>query len=322
MERDINKVLLNECSSKERDEFFTHLEDDSVREQEFNEAFRLYAFCKILFNRSSNARKADMFRRFWSRAISRKGTIRKLVITGQAAAILFFMFYTVFSLYSNYNQTESFTLTSEKGSISSTKLDEGTKFWLNTSSSAKVIKSSEKEVIVSLLGEGYFEVEHNPDRTFIVEAGNYVIRDIGTSFIIKAYPYENKLIISVFDGIAHLETPDQKLLKSIQGGKEVEVDLTTGALTLKDSDYLADVDWKEGKFAFEESPLPEIIKEFEEWYDVEFIIKNEDVKSQLFTGSLKRKTSIEHLVHILKLSSDFDYDIEIKNDGSSLINIY
>ncbi len=39
---------------------------------------------------------------------------------------------------------------------------------------------------VTLTGEGYFEVAHNSAHTFIVDAGNAEVQDIGTAFNINA----------------------------------------------------------------------------------------------------------------------------------------
>jgi ferric-dicitrate binding protein FerR (iron transport regulator) len=322
MNEKTRNILLNKSSEAEREAFYTELQHNPAEESDFKKTFFLYAISRIFTMKTSASRKEKMFRTFWSRATARKTRTRKLVIAGQAAAIVLLMIYTASSIHDSLNRIESYTVKSQKGSVSSSRINEGAEMWLNTSSSAEVTKKGEKQIIVDLNGEGYFEVEHNPEREFIVKLGNFQLRDIGTSFNIKAYPDEHKLIISVFDGEAHLETSDDQLLKTLKRGEEIEVDLQTGAMTLKASDYLSDIDWKDGKFSFEQTPFSEILEEFEEWYDVEFTIKKEEVKDLLFTGVLKRKTSIENLMNILKLTSDFEYEIKIKSDGSSLVSIY
>lgn len=322
MNEKTRNILLNKSSEAESEAFYTELQQKPAEESEFKSAFLLHAVSRILYMKTSASKKEKMFRKFWSGARSGKTRTRKLVIAGQAAAIVLLMIYTASSIHDSLNRIESYTVKSQKGSVSSSRINEGAEMWLNTSSSAEVTKKGEKQIIVDLNGEGYFEVEHNPEREFIVKLGNFQLRDIGTSFNIKAYPDEHKLIISVFDGEAHLETSDDQLLKTLKRGEEIEVDLQTGAMTIKASDYLSDIDWKDGKFSFEQTPFSEILEEFEEWYDVEFTIKKEEVKDLLFTGVLKRKTSIENLMNILQLTSDFKYEIKINNDGSSLVSIY
>jgi ferric-dicitrate binding protein FerR (iron transport regulator) len=321
MKEETKKILLNKSTPEESEEFYSRLQENPERETEFKETFLLQVFSRMIFKKTPENNKEKMFKRFWSRANSRTKKIRFLIIAGQAAAILFFIFYTSVTLHSSMNETVTYTLKSERGSVSSTVLEDETEIWLNSSSSAQVKKKGDDVIAVSLRGEGFFDVKHNPDREFIVEIGTYQLRDIGTSFNVKAYPDENKIIVSVFDGIAQLETSDNKLLKNLEGGDEVRVDLETGAMTLGTADYLANIDWKNGKFAFEEASFSEILEEFEEWYDVQFVINNESINNQLFTGVLKRKSSIEHLMYILKLTSEFEYTIKIQDDGSSLVLI-
>lgn len=322
MQDTINKIIKGEASPEERNDFYSKLEQDPTGNEDFKKTFYLFSLNGILFNKIPDSIKGSMFNRFWGEATKKKLRFVNLIISGQAAAILFLVIYMAFSLYSNNNNSESYTLVSEKGSVSHVTLDDGTTFWLNTSSLAKVTENGKKEIIVSLSGEAYFEVEHNPDRVFIVEVGDYRIKDIGTSFNIKAYPDKSKITVSMFDGLAVFENSNKEPIRSLHAGEEIQVDLLSGKMTLTKSDYQADIDWKEGKFVFEEVTFLEIIKEFEEWYDVEFMIKNEELKNLVFTGILKRKSSIENLVHILKLSSEFEYTIELRNDGSSFVIIY
>lgn len=322
MKEKTRDILLNKSSETETEAFFADLKQDEGRASEFKDTFFLHVINRMLFMKTSETKKERMFRKFWSNARSRSARTRKLVIIGQAAAILLLMLYTASSIQTNLTRIESYTVQSERGSVSSSRINNEAELWLNTSSFAEVTKKGDRQIIVDLNGEGYFEIEHNPEREFIVRAGDFQVRDIGTSFNIKAYPDENTMVVSVFEGQADLENSENEVIKSIQAGDEVEVDLNSGALELRASDYLADIDWKEGKFAFEQAPFSEIIREFEEWYDVEFIVINEEVNDQLFTGVLKRKSSIGHLMRVLKMTSDFEYSIKVNNDGSSLVSIY
>jgi ferric-dicitrate binding protein FerR (iron transport regulator) len=322
MKEEISKIILDKYSEEEREAFFTKLKDDPALEAELKETFLLDVVNRMIHLKTSLSRKEKGFRKLWRNARSQKEKKRKLVFIGQAAAILGLVILSANLLYSNINRIETYTLRSERGSVSSVRISEETVFWLNTSSSAKVTKIGDKKVIVSLVGEGYFEVDQNSDRELLVDVGGYQLRDIGTSFNIKSYPDDDELVVSVFDGIIQLENSENELLKSIHGGEGVEVDLDLGTITPIKSDFLADTDWREGKFAFEQAPFSEILLEFEEWYDVEFEVQNEAVNSQTFTGVLKRKSSINDLMHIMKMTSDFKYTIEVKNDGGSLVYIY
>ena len=322
MKEEIKNIFFDKATQEDRDDFFLNLQEDLKNESEFKETHVLSVLHSMVSLKTSDMNKGKRFNTFWGIVKSRQEKLRKLFIIGQAAAIITLVLFTANLLYAEINRTESYVLRSERGSISSVEIEEGTEIWLNTSSSAEVIKKGDKEIIVLLDGEGYFEVEHNPEREFIVKAGDFQMRDIGTAFNIKAYPGDNELLVSVYEGEVQFETSSYKILKKLYGGEGLEVDLETGILIPTLSDYMSDTDWKEGKFAFEQVPFSDILNEFEEWYDVEFVIRNKDVKDQLFTGVLKRKSSINNLMLILQMTSDFEYKIELNNDGSSLVLIY
>lgn len=57
-----------------------------------------------------------------------------------------------------------------------------------------------KEHRVKLRGEAYFEIEKESDQTFIVETEDLFVRDIGTSFNLKAYPGSNTVEVVVDEG--------------------------------------------------------------------------------------------------------------------------
>ncbi|HKK63062.1 MAG TPA: FecR domain-containing protein [Bacteroidales bacterium] len=322
MKEEIKNIFFDKATQEERDDFFFKLQEDLKNESELKETHVLSVLHSMVSLKTSDLNKEKRFNTFWGTAKSRQEKLRKLSIIGQAAAIIILVLLSANLLYAEINRTESYVLRSERGSISSVEIEEGTEIWLNTSSSAEVIKKGDKEIIVLLEGEGYFEVEHNPEREFIVKAADFQIRDIGTAFNIKAYPDDNELLVSVYEGEAQFETSDNNILKNLYGGEGLKVDLETGMRTPRLSDYMADTDWKEGKFAFEQVPFSDILDEFEEWYDVDFVINNNSLKDQLFTGVLKRKSSINNLMLILKMTSDFEYNIELNNDGSSLVLIY
>jgi len=60
---------------------------------------------------------------------------------------------------------------------------------------------------VSLKGDAYFEVTHRPDRTFTVETSHGVARDLGTRFLVHAYPPDSAVDVVVAEGKVSLAAP-------------------------------------------------------------------------------------------------------------------
>ena len=57
---------------------------------------------------------------------------------------------------------------------------------------------------VELVGEGYFEVVHDSTRPFRVHAGGSVTEDLGTHFVVRAYPELRHVDVAVTEGLVSL----------------------------------------------------------------------------------------------------------------------
>jgi ferric-dicitrate binding protein FerR (iron transport regulator) len=80
-------------------------------------------------------------------------------------------------------------------------LPDGSGVFLNKKTElAYTYDKKKKNHIVKLTGEAYFNIHHDDDKTFIIDAAGVFIRDIGTSFNVKAYPEENTVEVVVEEG--------------------------------------------------------------------------------------------------------------------------
>lgn len=87
------------------------------------------------------------------------------------------------------------TLRVERGAEFQLILPDGTKVWLNSDSELKypnVFDGSTRSVY--LKGEAYFEVKHSDAQPFIVNAGEYAIRVLGTAFNVSSYEQDKEIV--------------------------------------------------------------------------------------------------------------------------------
>lgn len=68
------------------------------------------------------------------------------------------------------------------------KLPDGSKVVMNKNTELTYSINPRGERMVALKGEAYFDVQHDAKKPFIIEAGEVMIRDIGTAFNVKAFP--------------------------------------------------------------------------------------------------------------------------------------
>ena len=71
---------------------------------------------------------------------------------------------------------------------------------------------------VYLIGEGYFEVQKNPEKPFIVHADDINVKVLGTVFNVRSYPEDSEIEVSLIKGKVNVfsasETRDNVILAS------------------------------------------------------------------------------------------------------------
>ena len=189
-------------------------------------------------------------------------------------------------------------------------LSDGTKVWLNSQSSLRFpIEFNERERRVYLEGEAYFEVTHDVNRPFYVQArGEVDICVLGTSFNVKAYADENVIETVLTTGSVKMLNRDSEVVlspgqrgKYRMGEKKMEVDHVDTELY---------VSWKDGQLLFENQRIEDIMKQLARWYDMEIFYQNEEAKDILFSGDVKRYEIINTLLESLEISGGVHFKIK------------
>ena len=136
-------------------------------------------------------------------------------------------------------------------------LSDGTKVWLNASSSLNHPENfSDPERKVELTGEGYFEVAKDAAHPFIVStAGNNEVRVLGTHFNINSYADNNETIVTLAEGSVKLNGTAQ-----LKPGQQGSIE-PGGKIEVGPADLETALAWKEGQFIFKMTPLQELMRQ-------------------------------------------------------------
>ncbi len=190
-------------------------------------------------------------------------------------------------------------------------LPDGSKIWLNSSSS---IKCPEKFNLdkreIEIEGEGYFEVVSDKNWPMYVKTSKgYTVKVTGTSFNLSSYSNDNKLVVTLISGKISLLHKDNKKEIIMNPADEIVIPDRENPTLVKNANIEYNTAWKEGYLLFDDSPMDEVIKKMERWYGVKFTINDESILNYRFTANFKSE-SITQVLEILRLSSNIRYKID------------
>ena len=212
---------------------------------------------------------------------------------------------------------------SPAGSISQVNLPDGTRVWLNYNTTLTYPGSFDDEAReITLTGEAYFEVVHDPSAPFIVKTGDMHVVAVGTSFNVMAYPEDQSVETTLVEGkvILKKKNKEGKFLPVMQmnPGEIATYDDKAGKLNCGFDNVNKYILWKEGKLLFENDPLDVVAKRLSRFYNVEIEIKDPKLAEFTYTATFMDET-INQVMELLELATPIDYSIGSRTrhkDGS------
>ena len=203
------------------------------------------------------------------------------------------------------------TMTTPRARQYNLELSDGTKVWLNASSSLTFPTSfaaNERKVI--LTGEAYFEVAKDKKRPFTVSVNNMQVNVLGTHFNVNAYEDEATVNTTLLEGSVLLSENGKKVF--LKPGQQAQKQ-KTGAIVVNNNVNIDEVmGWKNGVFYFENANLQTVLREISRWYDVDVIFEKE-IPVRTFEGEIQRNLKLSQVLKILEKNK-----VHFKIDGNVL----
>ncbi len=256
-------------------------------------------------------------RRLWIRRIS----------TAAACIAGVIILSTVFSRLHKYpdasQQVQMVTIQANAGMRSQFTLPDGTLVYLNSGSKLSYpMPFDQAQRKVTLVGEGYFDVSHDPDRPFIAGVFNdrLQVKVLGTEFNLYAFDDDSNIAVTLVSGHVDVIAKDDNnktYAGSLSPSEKATYDIHTGKISIEKVNTQYDTGWIEGKLMFRNSLLPDVLKRLSYFYNVKFDIKNEAINSYRFTGTFDNKQLFQVLDY-LQISSNIEYRIKQVTEDDSL----
>lgn len=191
------------------------------------------------------------------------------------------------------------------------ELSDGTKVWVNSESIIGFYsRFTEKERVVDLVGEAYFEVAKNIEQPFIVRTAKSDIRVLGTQFNVKSYPDEEYTYTTLNEGRVRVSsgTANENLVPD----EQLIVNNLTGDYTKIQVDANIYSAWVKGQFVFKDERLEDILLAVSRWYDVEIFYTKQELKEERYSISMTRYENVLNLLEHIELAESIKFEVKGK----------
>jgi transmembrane sensor len=195
-------------------------------------------------------------------------------------------------------------------------LADGSKIELNTATSVRAALCASCREAWLDQGEAFFDIEHMPDRPFLVHVGGQTVTVLGTQFSIRRM--HGEIMVSVLHGKVRVGSQDARLPNSattlIETG-DIAVSGAHSTLVVHDAgerirNALA---WRDGKLSFDRSTLADVVSEFNRYNDRQIVIEDPNLAMLQLGGSVE----LSNADAFLRLLQDA-YGVKIKEEEARI----
>ena len=168
---------------------------------------------------------------------------------------------------------------------------------------------------VTIEGEAFFEVKPNPGKPFVIHAGNALVKVLGTSFNVCAYPEDETVEVIVKTGKVQV-TNNQE----IEPAEVKEVYLTPGekGTMFKQNSLLGKsvntdpnfLSWKTHDLVFDKVALEDVARTLEKTYHIRVDLSGPGLNGLSYEGHFDQKPA-DFVLDVIRLT----FDLELTGDA-------
>jgi transmembrane sensor len=257
----------------------------------------------------------------WEKMLSRisdeekETPVRSLRYVWTVAAILLISFGLYFAAKMFLIPPKQIELTSTTVVVKDT-LPDGSRVSLN--SHTKLIypeKFSRKKREVKLTGEAFFEVLHDAERPFIIEAGKAMIKVLGTSFNVKAYTGTD-IEVSVKEGMVMLFTVNpaasDTLSVMLPAGTRGILPVNSMQPKIVEEEVPDRLFWLDRTLEFRQTELSEVFALLSSHFGIVIRTERPEILNCRLSATF-RDESLETILEVIATS----FELGVKNEGTN-----
>ncbi len=165
---------------------------------------------------------------------------------------------------------------------------------------------------ITLTGEAFFDVEHNPDQPFIIHTHQSSVEVLGTAFNVRSIEGQKNVQVAVVEGKVSFKseengTESEQLAVLLSKNQYGYLDLENRAFDVDDlavENYLA---WKDGRLVFDGMTLAQVCIQFNRIYGKECSFGNERIANLKLTSNFS-SNSMEKTMEVIAMTLEIDYE--------------
>lgn len=179
-------------------------------------------------------------------------------------------------------------------------LPDGSGVWLNSGSRLSYPSSfDETSRVVSLDGEGYFEIAKDASRPFIVKGKGMSVKVTGTKFNFKAYSDDKRLSATLVEGkvsVGYSDASGKEHTYKMKQGEQSNLNVKDMKMEVREVNTSLYTGWLEGLYFFDSQRLEDIMADLERWYGVTVVFEDDSLREKILSGKLYREDSAEKML--------------------------
>lgn len=199
------------------------------------------------------------------------------------------------------------------------ELPDGSRVMLGPASTLHVRHRGGEARDVYLEGEAYLEVKHDAMRPFRVHTAAGLVEDVGTEFIVSAYPDAPGMRVVVATGMVAVYGKPSAAgrgspLLTLAHGDLAELAVDGVATVTHDVNLAPYLAWTRGDLAFDGTRLGDVVPALERWYDIDIRLSDSTLAERRLTATFHRE-SLSQVLDLLALS----LDVRVQHEGRSVL---
>lgn len=188
------------------------------------------------------------------------------------------------------------TFETSTGEVDSLRLPDGSTAVLGPASRLTLAAGfGEADRSMELEGQALFDVTHDPDRPFVVRAGNASILDLGTTFTVRTEPEGVHVVVTAGSVSLGAVTAPADEAVILRAGDRGSVD--DAGRTVLDAEAATETDlaWTRGRLIFDDAPLSRVAGDLRRWYGIELVLEDAALRDRHLTATFEGEPAAQVL---------------------------